>query len=244
MTSDESLYRAPQSALDRPVPNTARSLDDATEGRWDFDLGEVLSEGWRLVDGSKGVVWLGVLLSIAANFAAGLVGALLAQAESIALLASGLTNLVAYAIGWAVQGGMWLYAIRRAAGDERASFDDVLKGLAMIVPIFGVMALYLLIGMVGTLLLVLPGIYAFVALSFAVPLKIERGLGVWDSITTSFRAVRHGWFKVFALMLVTSVAVGFGSILTLGIGAIWLVPFGMLVYAVAYREIFGYAGGD
>ncbi len=33
-----------------------------------------------------------------------------------------------------------------------------------------------------------------------------------------------------------------GAVLTLGIGLIWLWPWGTMVFAILYREIFGYSG--
>lgn len=243
MSSDESLYRAPESSLDRPVRGTARSLDAAMAGDWDFDFGEVLSEAWRLTNGSKGVIWLGAAITLGANMVFQGLNAFAAESgSSLLYLLLAVAYIGSLVVGYAVNGGTTLYAVKRAAGDETASFDDVLKGFTMILPILGVLLLYGLLSMVGLLLFVIPGIYVMVACVLALPLKVERGLGVWESIQTSRKAVHHRWFKVAALLFVTALAVGFGSILTLGIGAIWLIPYFSLVYGVLYREAFGYSG--
>ncbi len=243
MSNDESMYRAPESSLDRPVEGTARSIDDAVEGRWDFDIGDVLREAWRLVDGSKLDIWKGIGVIILAQVIYQVLNAFAVQSESgVLLLLSFLLSLAASFVNYIMQGGIFKFSIKRAAGDASASFDDVMSAFSMALPIIGVMLLYTILAGIGFLLLILPGIYLVVALWMALPLKVERDLGIWESITTSRQAVHHHWFKVAGLMLITGLGVGLGSLLTLGIGAIWLVPFGSLITAVAYREIFGYSG--
>ena len=244
MSTGESVYRAPESALDRPVEGAARSIEDAIAGRWDFDLGEVLHEGWALTNGSKSVIWTALAISIAANVAYQVLNlTVITPSESLPLIGLGfLISLGVSFLGYVINGGVAYYAVKRAAGDESASLADVTGAFSMAGPIIGVMVLLGLAVGLGFLLLIVPGIYLAVGFSFALQLKIERNLGIWESLSVSRQAVHNRWFKVAALMFATVVAVGLGSVLTLGIGAIWLVPFASLVWGVAYREIFGYTG--
>ena len=66
MSMDESAYAAPQRALDRSVEAGARSLEDAIEGNWDFDIMDVMSEAWQKISGAKGAMWVGILVVYAA----------------------------------------------------------------------------------------------------------------------------------------------------------------------------------
>ena len=172
-----------------------------------------------------------------------LIGVMAASSESGLFSALALViSLGAMAVTYAISAGMTLYAIKRAAGDPSASFDDVLSCFGQILPILGVMILYGLLTVLGLLLLILPGIYLMVGFSMAIGLKVERNTGVWESLDTSRKAIHNCWFKMAGVMLVMSLIVGLGTIITLGVGLIWLFPFASLVVGVVYREIFGYSG--
>jgi uncharacterized membrane protein len=155
----------------------------------------------------------------------------------LAFLASIVANIVTYTIS----AGLYLYAIKRAAGDPSAAFEDVVSCFPIALPITGLVLLQAVISVIGFLLLIIPGIYLAVAYGFALPLKAERGLGIWESLETSRRAVTNAWWKVAGTFLVVGLAIAVGGALTLGIGLIWLIPFGMMVVGVVYREIFGYS---
>jgi uncharacterized membrane protein len=245
MTSDDSIYRAPSSSLGRPSEGDARSLDDAIAGEFDFKMGEVLSEAWALTDGSKSVLLGGLAISIGVSGANAVVTSLAEMSDSSFLsFVAFVVYLVATAVSYSINGGMTLYAIKRAAADPSASFDDILSCFGMILPIFGIFLLYILITMFGFVLLVLPGIYVAVGYMLAVPLKVERGTGIWESLETSRKAIHNVWLRVAGLMLATTLAVVIGGLVTFGIGLIWLIPFASLVVGVMYREIFGYTGNN
>ena len=244
MTSDDSVYRAPTSSLEREVEGNARSLEDAIAGNYSFELADVLNEAWALTKGSKLVLFGAWLLTLLLSFAGNLVTALLAAADMPGVgVISGVLSLASVAVTYAVNGGMFVYAIKRAAGDESASFEDIFSCFGILLPIIGLMLLYMLLGMLGMLLFIIPGVYLIIGYAMALPLKVERGLGIWEALETSRKTVHHNWFKVAATMLVAGLAMGFGTIFTLGIGLIWLMPFMLLVSAVMYREMFGYSGG-
>jgi len=215
MSMDESVYAAPQSALDRPVEAGARSLEDAIEGNWDFDIMEVMSEAWQKISGAKGAMWVGILVMYAATFV-------------LQMVAGG----IAAALGEGSVLGIAIALTVQLAG----------QAIAYVVTLLGVYLLMTLLAMVGFLFLILPGVYLIIAYSLAAPLVIDRGLGVWEALETSRKAITNHWFKVFGLGLLASLAAGLGMVLTLGIGIVWAMPFFFMVYGVLYNRIFGYAG--
>jgi hypothetical protein len=243
MSSDDSVYRAPASALDRPTEGSARTLEDAIAGNFDFEMGEVFSEDWALVNGSKMVVCAGAALSLGAN----VIAEVLAWNDGSGISAIVVTvvwlagKAALYAINATINAGLFLYAIKRAAGDDSASFADITSCFQLILPIAGLTLLPTLLMLLGFALFLIPGIYLAVAYVFAVPLKVERGLGIWDSLETSRKSVTNAWWKVAGVMLGAGLAVIIGTIVTLGIGIIWLGPFMIMVMGVTYREIFGYS---
>jgi hypothetical protein len=237
------MYRAPSSSLGRPSEGSARSLDDAIAGEFDFEIGEVFSEAWALTKGSKSVLLGGMAISLGVSMANQGVSFMAGTSESgmMSILAL-IVSLGAMAVSWAISAGMTFYAIKRAAGDPSASFDDVLSGFNMMLPIVGVMLLYTVIVILGFLLLILPGLYLGVGYVLAIGLKVERGTGVWESLETSRKAIHNCWFKMAGLLILMSLGMAIGMIFTLGIGLIWLLPFASLVIGVVYVKIFGYSG--
>lgn len=227
------------------LPSDQGSLERGLAGQYEIRFDDVLSEGWRLVSGSKGVLMGGLALFMLISFLFSMLGALVADPADESLGANLARTLIQIASGlltYPVLAGMQLYAIRRAAGDPAAGFSDVTSCIRLALPIFGLYLLQGLLTGVGFLLFVLPGIYLAVGYLLSLSLFVERGLGIWESLETSRKAITHNWFLVFGVLLVMSVGVLLATVLTLGIALIWLLPFSMLVIAVLYVRIFGYAG--
>lgn len=247
MSNDESFYEAPTSTLTRPVSGDARSLDEAMAGNWDFEVMPVIREAWERTSGSKGVIWLGLLISFAASFVFQMLGAGIATTAGGPESATGLIlmfgiQMIGSLINWVVTSGLYLYGIKRAAGDEDASLSDVLSAFSQAGPLIGLWFLMILMVMAGFALLILPGIYLSIAYMLAIPLRMERGLGLWEALETSRKTIHHHWWRVLWLMIVSGLAALALSIVTLGIGLVWAYPFFFLVFGVLYTKAFGYPG--
>jgi uncharacterized membrane protein len=104
--------------------------------------------------------------------------------------------------------------------------------------LFGLYILMTILVFIGILLLILPGIYLMLAYAMAMPLLIEKNMGIWEAMETSRKAIGKHWFTVFALFLLLGVVCILGAI-PLGIGLIWVMPLGMTVMGVTYKTIFG-----
>ena len=59
---------------------------------------------------------------------------------------------------------------------------------------------------------------------------------------TSRKCVTQCWFRIFGLLLIVAIIGLLGTVLSLGIGAIWIVPLILLTLGIAYRNLFGYEG--
>jgi uncharacterized membrane protein len=90
---------------------------------------------------------------------------------------------------------------------------------------------------IGFILLIIPGIYLSVAYSLTIPIILDQGLGPWQAMELSRKAIGRKWFKVFAVYLITMV-IYMISMIPLGIGLIWTLPLMIMVAAVLYRTIF------
>jgi len=92
--------------------------------------------------------------------------------------------------------------------------------------------------LLGTLLLVLPGIYLLVAYQMALPLVADKNMKPWEALETSRKAVTHKWFTFFGLYLVASIAM-MVSMMLVGIPMIWLLPTFVIGSGILYRNTFG-----
>ena len=241
MSLEDSVYRPPQSNLELPIPARG-SLEAAIAGNYELRIGEILGEAWALVKGSKGVIVGAMALVYAVAFGGSIIGALLQELGSNSagiVLFSSVIQFATMFVTYPLIAGTSVYAIRRAAGDPGASFADVTAAFRRTLPIVGLNLLAGLLTIIGFLFLIAPGLYLAVAYFLAMPLLAERGLGVWEALETSRKSITHRWFLMLGLTLVTSLIIVTGALFTLGVGLIWLVPFGFLVYGVAYRNMFG-----
>lgn len=70
--------------------------------------------------------------------------------------------------------------------------------------ILAVNLMFMLAVMSGAVLLIVPGIFLFVALYFSPMLPITEGKGPIDSLNGSFSLVRGHWWRTFAVALITT----------------------------------------
>jgi uncharacterized membrane protein len=247
VTSDDSIYRPPESSLDIPISREANfgSVERALNGDFDFEIGDVLSQAWDLTKGSKGVLIGGVAISYGISLVASLLSVAISGGETSdtgAGIAGLAIQIFGATLGYPIMAGMFLYVIKRAAADPSASFGDLFGSFGRFLPILGLMLLEFVLIVVGLLLFVLPGIYLAVAYSFALPLLVEKRMGIWQAMEASRKALGHCWFRFVGLMVVCSLLLGIGGFFTLGVGFIWFIPLTVLSFGVLYRNIFGYEG--
>ena len=117
MTTDQmNPYQAPRAELDVLAPATAGgSLKDAVAGRYDFQIGEVMREAWRLTKGFKASFWgAAVLIYLLALIPLVLVGVVMGTKPN--LVVQILVNILIGALMAPLTMGIFMMAIRRAAG--------------------------------------------------------------------------------------------------------------------------------
>lgn len=234
--SQTNPYEAPASNLDQPLTTTDRALNP------DWDIGAVLSEAWALTNGFKATYWgafalyFGVLIGV--SFAGGLltaVSAAMSPTASIAIVILG--QLIQLFITAPLIVGLLMIGIKRAVGLPVNAFM-VFNYFPKTVPLFFAYLLVILLVVIGTVLLVLPGIYLMVAYAFALPLLVDKNLGIWESLETSRKGVTACWFRFFGFGLVACV-IAVISALPLFIGLIWVLPWLYIAAGIIYRDLFG-----
>nr|WP_288466149.1 hypothetical protein [uncultured Pseudomonas sp.] len=238
-------YAVPTSQLqDAPTGAQALSVEQALSRGYDFTIGGLLSEGWQLIKGTKGIIIGGFLIFYVAILVAsfvvgGVLGIFSMFSDSLALIIIGqlLTTIIASAVSYPFFAGLTMVGIRRAAG-QPISFNEIFGHFGSLVPLLIAAVLMMLLIYLGMILLLIPGIYLAVAYMLAIPLIVERGLSPWQAMEASRKAITQHWFKVFGLFLLLGLIVSISAI-PLGIGLIWTIPLFVMVMGVLYRTIFG-----
>lgn len=225
--TDANPYQTPQSNLQEP-----QSVQYNTNPDW--DIGGIFKEAWQLTSGFKATMWGAILIYIGIMIAVSLPFELLGQ-DSIVMIVVGqiIISLVTYPLSAAFS----MLGIKRSVGAATNAFM-VFDYYSKMLKIFLLYLVMTLLIMVGLVLLIIPGIYLMVAYSLALPLMLEKNLGIWEALETSRKTISRQWFAVFGLYLVMLVLFLL-AMLPLGIGLIWMLPFAFIVMGVLYRSLFG-----
>ena len=240
---------------------TADSASSPSQTPEPFLIGEIMSEAWALTGGSKALFFLGffliilvsVVVTVGLHWASGiqfdpaqstvfsissLSGTHLNFASDDGLASSLIGQLNNLIVG-PLLAGLILYAVKRGRHDVGADRSDFFAPYSRIFALYGLQLLQVILTIMGFILLIIPGLYLAVAYAMTIPLLVDKELGIWASLETSRKTISKVWFRYFGLLLATGLVFIFGSLLTLGIGLIWILPWVFLVHGVAYRRLFG-----
>lgn len=224
--TDTNPYQTPQSNLQEP-----QAVQYDVNPNW--DIGSIFKEAWQLTSGFKATMWGAILIYMGILFAVSIaLGLMSGDSIAMVIISQIIIGLVTYPLGV----GFSMLGIKRSVGAATNAFMifDYYSKAVKIFILYIVMTLLVLVGMV---LLILPGIYLIVAYSLALPLMIEKNLGVWEALETSRKTITSQWFSIFGLYLVLIVSLFIASI-PFGIGLIWALPFAFVVMGVVYRNLF------
>jgi len=234
-------YAAPQSALDTPVPPTGlpADLENAMAGGYDFTIGDVMDEAWRLLDGMKATFWRAAvavaILYLVGDAILGLVfGMFLSRPPGP--VARSFINSVIGALLTPATMGLKMMCVRQALG-EPISFSTAFSYFSRTGPALWGALLGLLLGCLGLLALVIPGIYLSFAYVYTTQLVCDQKLSGWKAMETSRRAITHRWWRVVGLQLLV-ILLTLLSTVVLVFPLIWTIPWTMMTTGVLYRRIF------
>ncbi|MEK7665817.1 MAG: hypothetical protein AAB337_02990 [Patescibacteria group bacterium] len=96
--------------------------------------------------------------------------------------------------------------------------------------------LYSLMVLIGSFLLILPGIYLYVMGSMAGPLLLERKLGPIEAIKQSFRITKGHFWKLLWFSIVLTL-INILGVLLLGVGLLLSMPVTLIALLSVYRKL-------
>lgn len=137
-----------------------------------------------------------------------------------------------------LMGGMDLYYLKKIRNREESDLNTAFSGFSIAFSqLFLTYLITALLGGVGFLFCVIPGIYLTVAWCFARVLVIDKKLDFWDAMECSRKVVTRHWFAVFALILVAALLMmsGFFALI---IGLLITAPIRHAAMMYAYEDIF------
>lgn len=226
-----------------PRPGSGGPAPGAMAGSAEWDIGSLISRAWELTSGAKGVIWLG----IGAMFMVFLLFALVAMGvtslavempvENEFTLVGFFFEMIDTVLTSVFTAGILLMGVKRARLEELA-WTDIFAGFSRLISIFIAALLQVLLLTIGFMLLIVPGIYLMIGYSMTMVLIIDRGMGPWEALETSRKAIHPVWWKVFGLFLVSWLILGVSAI-PFGIGLIWTLPFVTILTGVLYSILFG-----
>lgn len=218
------------------------SLESGIRGEYDFELVELLEEGWELQKGNKAKIWqaigliflvmLAVFYCLSAILGIDLTSTTGDEDWRISLFfqaAIGVTLMPLTA-------GLYIMTIKMAAGAPTQSME-VLGYFEHAPKLLAWYFIHMFFTYAGFFALILPGIYLTIAYQLALPIFIEKNLGIWESLEASRKALTPRWFG-FAYLILVMTSLSALSLMTI-IGAVWTVPWYFCTIGVLYRRIFG-----
>ena len=230
---------------------------------YDLGIGDCIGKGWNLVKNKFGLLFCGALIYFAVEFGIALLGAI----PFIGALFS-LANLfvVGPLLGGVYY--INLQAIRNqpaSPGDVFVGFrtafvqlflgnfiQGLLAGLclipAVIVAIITIFPLAihhqsptpanLLPFLAAALVCMIPAVFLSVNWIFTLPLILDRKMGFWPAMQTSWEVVGKHWWRVFGF-LVLVVLINIGGLCVCCVGLLFTAPIGLAAMMYAYETLFG-----
>ena len=175
---------------------------------------------------------------MATAIAMGILGAVTAMvAAELAVATAVLAQVVQLVVTAPLMAGLFMLGIKRAAG-QPVTASMLLNYFPKTLPLFLTYLLMIVLVVIGFVLLVIPGIYLVIAYALALPLLVDKNLGIWESLETSRKGITRCWFRFFGFGIISFVIVLISAI-PLGIGLIWTLPWLYAAMGIVYRDVFG-----
>ena len=226
--SETNPYQTPQSNLQEETQGSNYQENP------NWDISNALNEAWRLISGFKATLWGAILIYLGILFAVSIPFEFLGKDSIVMVIVS---QIVVGLVTYPLSAGMTMIGIKRSVGEPANAFM-IFDYYSKTVSIFFLYLLMMILICIGLILLILPGIYLMVAYSMAMPLLVEKNMGIWEALETSRKRINKCWFEMFVLYILL-IIIFLVAALPLGIGLIWALPFGIVLMAVVYRNLFG-----
>lgn len=213
-----------------------------------IQIDTIFSNAFDRIKGFKGTYWKGILIVILAYIPIiGLNAALEYLANGGSFMPPESMTGIGYLLLFFSQMsftflvgpltvGLCILSLKRIR-NEQTNSGEVLNHFNKIVPLFFTTILMYFFVILGFALFIFPGIYLAIAYIFSTILVVDKNLSPWQALETSRKAVTKQWFRVLVCLLGAGLFF-FISMIPLGIGVIWSLPWNALLFALLYQKLF------
>ena len=191
-------------------------IEKLIENGYDFDINKYLSEGWDLFKESAGLFILYALLIFVINTVVPFAG---------------------FVVGAVLFAGYYM-AAHKIETSKNLKLEDFFKSFDFFLPLFLAGLVGGILTAVGLALLILPGIWLAVALSFSYQLIIFEKMDFWESIETSIKIINKRWFS-FLLLWLIMIAINIVGAIPFGLGLLITFPYTAMVFYSCYKHVVG-----
>jgi len=224
-------------------------------------ISETISTAWYKVYGAKKTIWFAIgiftLIVIGLSLLEGISKAILPVLGTI-------INIITQVIIFLLQVGLLYIGILRAR-DSSIHYKQIYRAFEakMALKVIVLYVLKTLVLLPAILIAVIPtiltqhtqpsdgvklitvacylvsfiiGVYLYVRMVLSMGLVLDKETNPWDAIKMSFRATRENFWRLFFISLIQLLIVVI-SIIPLGLGLIWSIPFALILYGVVYNRL-------
>ena len=240
------IYATPEAELSQHIDadRAGGNIDDAVAGNFEINMLQTMGEAWRELKGFKLKCWIAILLYLAVfivlGIAFGVVAGIVAQSggdQSVLVVLNIVFQILITAVGLPMSLAVLVMAMRHANG-KSVSAGEIFRHFGAVLWLLLAYILMTILIFLGYALLVIPGIYLTLAYMYAMPLIVEKKMGIWQALETSRRAITRVWFRFFGLMLLVGL-INLAGMAALLVGLFWTIPWTILTMAMVYQTIFG-----
>ncbi len=220
---------------------------------------ETITLSWEKVSGAKKTFWaaIGIFFVIAIAFQF-----ILSLVENVSVFISLLFSFAFLVVNFLLQGGLMYIGIVRAKGMPitykllfRAFNLDlalkligvyILQILVILIPeiiliavcpaIMAISPLWFVLGVILGIVALVAIVYLFVRMILSVAFVLDKELKPVDALKRSFCATRSNIWNLIGLSFLQMLII-IVSAIPLGIGLIWTLPLGMIIYGMAYKKL-------
>lgn len=152
-------------------------------------------------------------------------------------MATQIANLTSEIVSIPLYAAVYLMAISNSVG-IKTTIKILVKGFYFTLPLTVTIISMSIIENLGGYFFVVLGLYISLIFSFSIPLVCEKRLSPFKAMLFSAKAVNKKFFPLVQIYLVMFILFLL-SLMTMGLGLIWVMPFFFHIKAVLYRDIFG-----
>lgn len=202
-----------------------------------FSISEALSFGWDTFKKNVSFFIMLVLALFLANIVVSFVFGTIFGEDSVAGFIGQVISII---LSMLVSIGAMKITLDFVDG-KKGDLKDLYLQYPLALKYIGVSILQGLIVLAGFILLIIPGIYLSVKLSFASYVVVDKKAGPVDAIKASYNMTKGNWWNL-AFLGIVSVLITIAGALALLVGLFVAIPVVMLAYAYVYRKLSGGMG--